>query len=85
MQYCKDNKLPLDFFSYHKYSNHTNDPYEHKRMAEDLLAELAKYGFTKTTIINSEWWTSLVGEVVLGGGGSGGLSGPSSHIPAAGA
>jgi hypothetical protein len=67
MKYVVDNKLPLDFFSFHKYTNHTNDPYEFKRMAEDLIAELAKYELTKTVIVNSEFWTSLVGEQVIGG------------------
>jgi hypothetical protein len=67
MKYVVDNKLPLDFFSFHKYTNHTNDPYEFKRMAEDLIAELAKYELTKTVIVNSEFWTSLVGESVIGG------------------
>jgi hypothetical protein len=67
MKYVVDNKLPLDFFSFHKYTNHTNDPYEFKRMAEDFIAELAKYGLTKTVIVNSEFWTSLVGEQVIGG------------------
>lgn len=67
MKYVVDNKLPLDFFSFHKYTNHTNDPYEFKRMAEDLLAELAKYELTKTVIVNSEFWTSLQGDALLGG------------------
>lgn len=67
MKYVVDNKLPLDFFSFHKYTNHTNDPYEFKRMAEDFSAELAKYELGDTPIVNSEFWTSLVGEQVIGG------------------
>lgn len=67
MKYIVDNQLPIDFFSYHKYTNKTNDPYEYKRMAEELRTELDTYGLTETTIINSEWWTSLEGDIVLGG------------------
>ena len=67
MKYVVDNKLPLDFFSFHKYTNHTNDPHEFKRMAEDFSAELAKYELGNVPIVNSEFWTSLVGEQVIGG------------------
>lgn len=66
MKYVRDQRLPLDFFSFHKYTNHTNDPYEYKRMAEALKAELEQYGFTDMPIINSESWTSLQGDVMLG-------------------
>jgi len=67
MKYVVDNKLPLDFFSFHKYTNHTNDPHEFKRMAEDFTAELTKYELGNVPIVNSEFWTSLVGEQVIGG------------------
>jgi hypothetical protein len=67
LQFVKDNNLPLDFYSFHKYTNSTNDPYEFARMAMTHREELDKFGFTKTEIINSEWETSLMGDVVLGG------------------
>jgi hypothetical protein len=36
-------------------------------MAEDFIAELAMYGLTKTVIVNSEYWTSLQGDSLIGG------------------
>jgi hypothetical protein len=67
LKFVKDNNLPLDFYSFHKYTNSTNDPYELARMAMAHRAELDMFGFTKTDVINSEFETSLMGDVVLGG------------------
>jgi hypothetical protein len=67
LKFVKDNALPLDFYSFHKYTNGTNDPYEFARMAMSYREELDKFGLTKTEVINSEYETSLNGDVVLGG------------------
>jgi hypothetical protein len=67
MQYIKDNQLPLDFYSFHKYTNKSNDPYDFARMAQSFREELDKYGFTKAEIVNSEFESSLQGDPILGG------------------
>jgi len=67
MQYIKDNQLPFDFYSYHKYTNKSNDPFDFARMARSFREELDKYGFTKTEIMNTEFATSLQGDPILGG------------------
>ncbi len=67
MQYIKDNELPLDFYSYHKYTNKSNDPFDFARMARSFREELDKYGFPNAEIVNSEFATSLQGDPILGG------------------
>lgn len=67
MKYIKDNKLPLDFYSFHKYTNKSQDPMDYARMAKSFRDELDMYGFTEAKIVNSEWETSLQGDVMLGG------------------
>jgi len=67
LQYLKDNKVPLDFYSFHKYTNKSQDPMDFGRMAQSYRADLDKYGFTSTQIVNSEFETSLQGDVMLGG------------------
>lgn len=66
-KYLNDNKLPLDFYSYHKYTNKSQDPMDFARMARSYRTELDKFGFTATQIVNSEWETSLQGDTMLGG------------------
>jgi hypothetical protein len=66
MQYIKDNQLPLDFYSFHKYTNKSNDPFDFARMAQSFREELDKYGFTKAEIVNSEFESSLQGDPILG-------------------
>lgn len=67
LKYLGDNKLPLDFYSFHKYTNKSNDPLDFARMAQSYRDELDQYGFTATKIINSEWESSLQGDPILGG------------------
>jgi len=67
MQYVKDNQLSLDFYSFHKYTNKSNDPFDFARMAQSFREELDKYGFTKAEIVNSEFESSLQGDPILGG------------------
>jgi xylan 1,4-beta-xylosidase len=67
LQYLKDNKVPLDFYSFHKYTNKSQDPMDFAREAQSYRADLDKYGFTSTQIVNSEYESSLEGDVMLGG------------------
>ena len=50
--YCRDNSVPLDFFSWHQYS------VEPRRIADscpEFRKILDKYGFNKTATILNEW------------------------------
>jgi xylan 1,4-beta-xylosidase len=67
LQYLNDNKVPLDFYSFHKYTNKSQDPMDYARMAQSYRTDLDKYGFTNTQIVNSEYESSLEGDVMLGG------------------
>ncbi len=67
MKYIKDNSLPFDFYSYHKYTNKSQDPYDYARMAQSFRDELDGLGFSKTEIMNTEYESSLQGDVMLGG------------------
>jgi hypothetical protein len=67
LQYLRDNQVPLDFYSFHKYTNKSQDPMDYARMARSYRDELDKYGFTNTQIVNSEFESSLQGDVMLGG------------------
>ena len=52
MRYCRDNEVPMDFFSHHTYAT------EPKQIAERCTAVrklLDKYGFEKTESILNEW------------------------------
>jgi len=52
LAYCRDNSLPLDFFSYHGYSS---SPSAYKSSIEGVRNLLNSYGFTKTEIHFTEW------------------------------
>jgi hypothetical protein len=67
LKYLKDNQAPLDFYSFHKYTNKSQDPMDYARMARSYRDELDMYGFTATKIVNSEYESSLQGDVMLGG------------------
>ncbi len=49
---CRDEKLPLDFFSWHIYSTDSNEVVLHAKYARDLLD---RYGFTETEAHLNEW------------------------------
>ena len=51
MKFASENKLPLDFFSWHSYS----DVEKNKEYEKFVRAELSKYGFEKTESILNEW------------------------------
>ena len=52
LEHCRANNAPLDFFSWHTY---TNDPYLYARKARAIRRLLDDYGFTKTEIHLNEW------------------------------
>ena len=47
LKYIKDNQLPFDFYSFHKYTNKSQDPMDYARMAQSFRDELDMYGFRK--------------------------------------
>ncbi len=68
LEYCRDKATPLDFFSWHTY---TNNPYLYVRKAKAMRNLLDEYGFTKAELHLNEWnylpdndWTpmSLAGQ-----------------------
>jgi xylan 1,4-beta-xylosidase len=67
LKYLKTNQVPLDFYSFHKYTNKSQDPMDFAREAQSYRSDLDANGFTGTQIVNSEWESSLEGDVMLGG------------------
>ena len=67
LKYLNDNHVPLDFYSFHKYTNKSQDPMDYARMARSYRSDLDMYGFTAAQIVNSEYESSLQGDVMLGG------------------
>lgn len=60
LAYCKENKTPLDFYSWHIYCA---DPKEVLKTESDVREFLNSYGFEKTQSILNEWnyvkgWTN---------------------------
>ncbi|TNH43631.1 GH39 family glycosyl hydrolase [Photorhabdus luminescens] len=53
-RYCRDNHVPLDFFSWHGYVD-TGDPQNIIDMGNTIQKSLHTYGFTKTESICTEW------------------------------
>lgn len=52
VKHCRDNKLPLDFFSWHTY---TNEPAEYTRKSVAIRKWLDEQGFAKTEMHLNEW------------------------------
>lgn len=52
LRHCRDRKLPLDFFSWHLY---TNDPAESLVRARGIRAVLDAHGFEKAEMHLNEW------------------------------
>jgi xylan 1,4-beta-xylosidase len=67
LKYINDNKLPLDFYSFHKYTNKSQDPMDYARMAQNFRDELDMFGLKNAQIVTSEFESSLQGDVMLGG------------------
>ena len=52
LRHCRDHRVPLDFFSWHRYAA---DPSDYARRARALRQLLDEHGFTKTESHFSEW------------------------------
>ncbi len=52
LAYCRDHALPMDFFSWHRYSCR---PEELVEMARNIRAALDEYGYTQTQSHLNEW------------------------------
>ncbi|MBR1587604.1 MAG: hypothetical protein IJ658_04680 [Kiritimatiellae bacterium] len=52
LAYCRDNSVPLDFFSWHIYATEPRQIADRCRLARALMD---KYGFTKTESVLNEW------------------------------
>ena len=52
LAYCRDNNVPLDFFSYHIYAT---EPKRIAKMGEDVRKMMVKYGFGNSEAILNEW------------------------------
>jgi hypothetical protein len=55
MQFCQTNQVPLDFFSWHSYTDKSFDPYDNARIGRLIRAELDAHGFTATESHVTEW------------------------------
>lgn len=56
IRYCKDNAVPLDFYSWHDYGRPGEfNPYNYFKAAKFIRQTLDKYGFTNAENICTEW------------------------------
>ena len=60
LAYIRANRLPLDFYSIHHYSDFTEDPQDFARLGRSYRTLLDSYGFTHTSIQMTEWNYGLV-------------------------
>ena len=55
IDYCATHKVPMDFFSWHTYTDSSADPYDAIRLARQIREILDTRGFPKAESILSEW------------------------------
>lgn len=55
LNYCRDHKVPLDFYSWHTYAVQSGDPYDAARLADRFRRLLDSNGFSKAESVLSEW------------------------------
>jgi hypothetical protein len=55
LDYCAEHNVPLDFFSWHVYTNRTEDPYNAVQTARVMRKVLDTHGFPRAENILSEW------------------------------
>lgn len=67
LQFIVDNSLPMDFYSWHLYTNKSNNPYDFPRFAQHYRDLLDRFGFSRAQVICSEWNSALDGSPVIGG------------------
>lgn len=60
LAYIRANRLPLDFYSIHHYSDFTEDPLDFVRLADQYRQLLDSYGFRHTQVQLTEWNYGLV-------------------------
>ena len=58
LDYVRDKKLPLDFFSWHYYSD-ANDPFDFVRIGKEMHRLLAERGLSRTLNVLDEWNASV--------------------------
>ncbi len=59
ISYCAEHRVPLDFFSWHRYPRSSLDPYDFVRIGEDVRRLLDARGFRHAENILDEWNYSL--------------------------
>lgn len=55
IDYCRNHKVPLDFYSWHTYAVGSADPYDGVRLGKRFRTLLDAHGFPKAESILSEW------------------------------
>jgi hypothetical protein len=55
IDYCKAHNVPLDFYSWHNYTDYSADLYDAIRISKDIRKILDTHGFPKTESVLSEW------------------------------
>ncbi len=56
IRYCRDNEVPLDFFSWHSYGGRGRfNPYNYAEAAKRIRQALDSFGFKETENICDEW------------------------------
>ena len=60
IEYCAAHKVPLDFYSWHHYTQSYADPYDLVRIAKDIRGLLDKHGFNHAESHLDEWSQTLL-------------------------
>jgi len=55
LRFCRENHVPIDFWTFHDYCIDSADPFYYVRVAERMRSLLDEHGFTKTDVILGEW------------------------------
>jgi hypothetical protein len=55
IDYCKAHNVPLDFYSWHNYTDYSADLYDAIRISKDIRQILDTHGFPKAESVLSEW------------------------------
>jgi xylan 1,4-beta-xylosidase len=55
LDYCRDHKVPLDFYSWHNYTDGSADPIEPVRLAKEFRKIIDDHGFPQAESILSEY------------------------------
>jgi len=55
LDYCREHKVPLDFYSWHNYTDGSADPLEPARLAKEFRKIIDDHGFPRAESILSEY------------------------------